>query len=74
MTYEGFFTVAYNCVIVLMQKMMSSIAVLALTSFSKTMDQHTDTEHVRQLSYCSMKFLSLLVQTCDLEYNGTVKY
>jgi len=38
---------------------------VTLTSYSKAVCQHTDV-HIRQLSYCSMKLLSLLVQAYDL--------
>jgi len=68
MTNERFFTVAYYCDIVLMQEMLSStrtIAILMLTISSKTVCQHI--VHVRQLSYCSVKLLTSLVCTCDLQ-------
>jgi len=56
MTNERFFTVAYYRDIVLMREMLSftcAIAVVTLTSSSKTVRQHI--MHVRQLSCFSVK-------------------
>jgi len=42
-----------------------AIAILMLTSSSKTVCQHI--VHITQLSYCSVKLLTLLVWTSDLQ-------
>jgi len=61
---ERYFAVAYYPDIVLMHEMLSftgAIAVVTLTSSSKTARQHV--MHVRQLSYSSVKLRSSSVRT-----------
>jgi len=70
MTSERFFTVAYYHDVELNASASDALSTCAvtvtLTSSSKAMCQHTDV-CIRQLSYCSMKLLSLLVQAYDVQ-------